>query len=193
MSEIIHIKCPWCSAVLSVPNQPGIEGKNVTCPVCKHKTSFTNFIQVRNRVEEPTEYPGQGEDTRYGGEEATELPQQQLVIGRLNVLPVGPHFQLTSGRNVIGRKATASSADIQISTGESKLMSREHLMIEVKRVAGKGFVHYLSLFKEKVNRTCINNDVLEYGDCVILKHGDIIHLPGLDLKFEMPDSDETDF
>jgi hypothetical protein len=72
-------------------------------------------------------------------------------------------------------------------------MSREHVVIEVKRVAGKGFVHYLSLFKEKVNRTCINNDVLEYGDCVILKHGDIIHLPGIDLKFELPDSDETDF
>jgi hypothetical protein len=193
MNEIIHIKCPWCSAVLSVPNQPGIESKTVTCPVCKHKTAFSNFIRVENKAEEPTQYPGQAEDTTIYGGEKTDLPNRNLIVGQLKVVGSGQHYQLKPGRNVVGRKATASSADFQIATGESKLLSREHLVVEVKRVAGKGFVHYLSLYKEKVNRTCINNDVLEYGDCVVLKQDDVIHLPGIDVKFELPDGDSTEF
>lgn len=37
------IKCPFCGTPLSVKNIPGIEKKNLTCPVCKCKAPFTSF------------------------------------------------------------------------------------------------------------------------------------------------------
>ena len=61
MDEIIQIKCPFDGAVLSVKNQPGIESKNVTCPICKHKYPFTQFKRVTSNVnnnDPDTEYPG---------------------------------------------------------------------------------------------------------------------------------------
>ncbi len=72
-------------------------------------------------------------------------------------------------------------------------MSREHIVIEVKKLPVKGFVHYVSLYKEKVNKTSIGNEPLLYGDCVVLNHGDIIKLPDATLRFEIPDGEETDF
>ena len=72
-------------------------------------------------------------------------------------------------------------------------MSREHIVIEIKKVPAKGFVHYLSLYKEKVNKTFVGNEPLVYGDCIILNHGDIIKLPDADLRFEIPNEDDTDY
>ena len=53
--------------------------------------------------------------------------------------------------------------------------------------------HYLSLYKEKVNKTFVGNEPLVYGDCIILNHGDIIKLPDADLRFEIPNEDDTDY
>ena len=62
----------------------------------------------------------------------------------------------------------------------------------MKKVEGKGFVHYVSLYKEKVNETLINGVRLEYGDCVVLKDGDMLRLPEATLVFEIPDGEKTD-
>ena len=71
-------------------------------------------------------------------------------------------------------------------------MSREHLVIEIKKIPGKGFVHCASLYKEKVNPTFIGQNKLEYGDCVILHHRDLIRLPDVEARFEIPDNEATD-
>lgn len=200
MNEIIQIKCPFCGAVLSVKNQPGIENKNVTCPICKHTYPFTQFKRVTttNSNDDPnTEYPGEEERTRYAygsqSSEDTDFGQMNFTLGKLKVIDSGVSYQLKPGRNIIGRKGKKSEANFQIDTGEKRSMSREHIVIDVKKVAGKGFVHYLSLFKEKVNKTYIGNEPLLYGDCIILSHGDTIKLPDANLKFEIPDDESTDF
>ena len=72
-------------------------------------------------------------------------------------------------------------------------MSRNHLVVEVKKVPGKGFVHCVSLYKDKVNETKVNDTQLEYGDCVVLKNGDLLRLPDATLVFEIPDDEKTDF
>ena len=75
MDEIIQIKCPFDGAILSVKNQPGIETKNVTCPACKHKYPFTQYIRVGPTVnnEDPdTEYPNNEEHTSYAYDDRTE-------------------------------------------------------------------------------------------------------------------------
>lgn len=200
MNELIQIKCPWCGAVLSVRNVPGIEGKGVTCPVCKQKSPFVQCKRVmpRNTVEK-TDYP-RGERTEYRSDERTRLPektevreQENLTIGSLILTPGGKKFHLSPGRNVIGRKAQASTADIMIDTGEGRRMSRKHIVIEVKRVPGKGFVHYISLYKEQCNPTFLGNDPIEYGDTIVLAHGDTITMPDAVLKFEIADGEGTEY
>lgn len=202
MDEIIRIKCPFDGAILSVKNQPGIENKLVTCPICKQKFPFSQFKRITPapsyQEEGETELPDMdGRARGYGAEEHTTIAQSQanFTLGRLKVVGTATSFQLRAGRNVIGRKGMKSLADFQIDTAEKRAMSREHLQIEVKKVPGKGVVHYVSLCKEKVNRTFVGNELLMYGDVLILNHGDIIRLPDATLKFEIPDEDmtETDF
>lgn len=198
MDEIIKIKCPYCGAVLSVKNQAGIETKSVTCPICKQKSPFKDFKKVVDKGnDEKTQYPGDDEKTSYrtssdegGTDVGTGL---NFTLGKLRVIPSGPSFQLKPGKNIIGRRATQSTADFQIPMEGSKRLSREHLVIEVKKVQGKGFVHYASLCKQKTNKTFIGNEQLEYGDCIVLNHGDVIKLPDVNVKFEIPDEEETDF
>lgn len=203
MDEIIQIKCPFCGSVLSVKNQAGNETKNVTCPVCKHKNNFSQFKRVAskmNNIDPDTEYPGggrrhvcDGDYTGYVAEDNTQLSSQpNYTLGKVTVLGSGFSYQLRPGRNVIGRKGQKSEANFQIDTADKRSMSREHIVIEVKKLPLKGFVHYVSLYKENVNKTSIGNEPLLYGDCIVLNHGDIIKLPDATLKFEIPDGEETD-
>ena len=88
--------------------------------------------------------------------------------------------------------ASSFPAKIQIPAGENRRMSREHLVIEVKKISGKGFVHYVSLCKEKQNATFLNEERIAFGDCLVLKDRDVLRLPDATLRFEIPDEEETD-
>ena len=197
MNEIIKIKCPYCGAVLSVKDQAGIESKSVTCPICKQKSPFMDFKKVVEQTcDERTQYPRDEEKTSYrnSSDPGTDIGTGlNFALGKLMVMPSGPSFQLQLGKNVIGRRAKQSTADFQIPMGESKRLSREHLVIEIKKVQGKGFVHYASIYKQKVNITYVGSVQLEYGDCIVLNHGDIIKLPDVNVKFEIPDEEGTKF
>lgn len=202
--QVVRIKCPWCSSVLSVKMLPGIENKSVNCPVCKHKSPFTQFQQVtvgstsQPRPQQPqrddsTNYGGGipplgggapgafgADKTAYGpsGGGTTELPPlADDRIGYLEVPSTGESFRLLPGRNIIGRKAKQSNANIQINTAE-KMISREHFVIDVQSSPTKGNVHIISLAKEQVNPTFVGSNRLEYKDALLLNSGDIVRLPG---------------
>ncbi len=203
MDEIIQIKCPFDGAILSVKNQPGIETKNVTCPICKNKYPFTKFKRVTsatNQDDPDTEYPDKEERTRYDDEDTTTVEEEKTslgkhanyTLGKVTIVGSRVSYQLKPGRNIIGRKGQKSAADFQIDTADKRSMSREHIVIEVKKVPVKGFVHYVSLYKEKVNATSIGKNPLLFGDCIVLNHGDLIKLPDATLRFEIPDEEETD-
>lgn len=199
MNEIIQIKCPFCGSMLSVSNQTGIETKNVTCPICKKKNPFSAFKRVDHMTTKESHKSGYQEvedHTSYayenGSNEHTSFGDLNFVIGKVKIVSSGLSYQLRPGKNVIGRKGQKSTADFQIEMGEKRAMSREHIVIDVKKVIGKGFVHYISLFKEKVNDTYIGEEKLLYGDTVILSHGDVIRLPDANLKFEISDDEATD-
>lgn len=203
MDEIIQIKCPFDGAILSVKNQPGIETKNVTCPICKNKYPFTKFKRVTsatNQDDPHTEYPDKEERTRYDDEDTTTVEEEKTslgkhanyTLGKVTIVGSRVSYQLKPGRNIIGRKGQKSAADFQIDTADKRSMSREHIVIEVKKVPVKGFVHYVSLYKEKVNATSIGKNPLLFGDCIVLNHGDLIKLPDATLRFEIPDEEETD-
>ncbi len=196
MDDLLKIKCPYCGAVLSVKSQAGIESKNVTCPICKQKSRFSDFkVIFEKQNEEATQYPDSETDNSYNNrsEKNSQYYQEiNFTLGQLKVISSGRSFQLRIGKNIIGRQAQQSKADIQIPTEGSKRMSREHLIIELKKVQGKGIVHYASLYKQNVNETFVNNVPLEYGDCIVLNHGDVINLPDIKVKFEIPDEEGTE-
>ena len=179
--NIIKIKCPFCGTVFSVQDVPGLYAKSTTCPVCKQKSAIKDFKRVADRQAEKTEYPTNGhvseEKTEYAptDNDKTQVgksPFDNLVLGQLKVLPSGPSFQLRPGQNVVGRKVVnPPHADFQIPTVVNR-MSRQHLLVEVKKVPGKGFVHYVSLYGQRANATFVGNNQLEVGDCVVLNDGD---------------------
>ena len=181
--ETLDVKCPWCSATLRIRKTPGMDGKNITCPNCKNTNHFSKFKLVVPIEESETQLPSPD-----GG-----LPQakENLLIGRLIIPLTGSSYQLLPGKNIIGRKASASTANFRIEAGDNKRMSREHLIIEVGRVPSMGYTHLVSLYKEKVNKTFINSTELLWGDTLILQHGDVIKLPDVDIRFELPDEDAT--
>lgn len=182
--EVRQIKCPWCSAVLSVKLQVGSENKSLTCPVCKRSSLLAEYKPYIALQEEHTCYPT--------ASNIVATSEDNALIGRLVILTTGQVYELKSGENIIGRSASVSKANIRLDSLINKRISREHLIISVTQVNGRGLIHTLSLYKERLNPTAVNGDILAFGDKVVLKHGDIINLPDLDLVFQIPDPDMTE-
>lgn len=195
-TEIIKIKCPNCNMGLAVKKTPGLESKNITCPVCKQSHPFGEYKLV-NAVNFSSKNSAYDDSTKYNYKKENEVTEVNksinLSIGSLEIPGRKSPCRLKPGRNIIGREANSSSADIMVPCGGEKRMSREHLVIDVKKVPGKGFVHYVSVYKEKLNATFINDERIEYGDCMVLKDGDRIKLPNATIRFEIPDEEKTDF
>lgn len=138
-------------------------------------------------VEPPTQFEGLDEPpTQMDGDNAVAAPR--CVIGGITAR--GAYYPLKMGRNVIGRKATSSKADIQIPCDDN-IMSREHIVIDVEQTPGQGVSHTLSLYKEVKNRTCFGSEEMKFGEKRQLCDGDKIHLPGCDVIFSIPDEDKT--
>ena len=198
MNEIIQIKCPFCGAVLSVKNIPEIDKKNVTCPICKQTNRFVNYKHITPDTDGTKKsssnkvYPSQrGYDNV--SNDATQYGPMNFTIGKLHLLGSDLSYQLKPGKNEVGRKSKNSTVDFQIETGESRRMSRNHLVIDVVKENYKGYVHYVSLSKENVNPTTVNGNPMIYGvDKVILNNGAIIKLPDAKLRFEIPDEEATE-
>ena len=151
----------------------GVEGNAVTCHVCKQKSPFASFGRPSGHNDE--------DKTMYPGEISANVNAGVLVKPG-----TGERFALKEGRNVIGRRSSVSSSDIQIPLpNEMKRMSKEHIIIDVKDVPGRGLVHYASLYKEKVNPTAVNGEPLAFGECVVLNDGDRLNLPDADLIFKL--------
>ena len=196
-TNTIIVKCPMCGGLSEVPKMSGIESKNVKCAVCHYRNKFTDYKIVNKKADDP--------ETDYGNHSASSFNDKASEgvtriresinnsIGLLRVMETNQTYQCKSGRNIVGRKATSSQADFQISLlSEQRRLSREHIVVEVKKKPGKGYVHILSLVKELVNVTYINETVLEYGDKIVLKNRDVIRLPHVTLLFTIPDDDETE-
>lgn len=177
--ETIRIKCPKCGVVLKIKPNANLKDKNITCPVCKESSPFIAYKAIQEKKEQGTDYYERTKYEQKYTKRSTEFAK--APIGKLKVSET--YYMLNLGRNIIGRKAEASKADIQIPAGNR--VSREHLVIDVKEVGSIGFVHYISLYKERVNDTFVNENILEFGDCLILKHGNQIHLPDLTITFEI--------
>ncbi len=180
--EIIKIKCPHCAVVLSVKPMPGLESKSVTCPNCKTRSKFTEFKLWKPKVKDAdkTDYE---EATNYNEKTQYSEDTLQSSIGTLTLKRTGEALKLSFGTNIIGRKAQSSQANVQFETSDMHI-SRQHSCIDIKEVAGKGMVHYLSNAQNK-NATFVNGKQINNGDVIILKTGDVIKMASEELVFNM--------
>lgn len=174
--SILKIKCPCCGAVLAVRNKASIENLSITCPNCKTKSPFTVYKAYNSR-------PVEEDATVVGPSLPEQREEVETVTGRLVLMPTGEIMNLKLGKNVVGRYSSKSLADVKIPT-DSREVSRNHSLIEVKQVTGKGMVYYISNYENK-NETVVGDQVLEDGDCVILKNGDLIRMANVTLRFEV--------
>ncbi len=181
MIDEIKIGCPQCGARLKVKNQKGIEFMSLTCPVCKKKSAFNEYTRKPEEAEdEKTEYGG------IRGEHTTTGQECNSFIGQLRMVSTNRIFELKPGLNIIGRQSEVSKATCQI-PDESKHMSREHLVIDVKHYPKTGYVHYVCLYKERVNSTFVDKEKLVFGDRIILNHMNKLKLADIILRFEIPE------
>lgn len=180
MNDIMSVKCPWCTAVLKIKYVPGIEGKKIKCPVCGQTSPFPDFTVVDgaallkpnpNPVQRPTPKPVGGEATQIAG------------AGALVDTATGMRYPLKEGRNIVGRKAVGSQADVSIDTRGMMRMSRKHLLIDVKRKPNGQYAYQVSLAQSLVNPTSVNKQLLQYGDVVYITDGATLDLPDCTLRF----------
>lgn len=168
---MISIKCPHCQVGLKVD-----EGKlplgitSFKCPNCKKAI--------------PVSLVTSGQSNTDDAETILVHPVIQHV-GRLTVLSDAntpeQHFPLVEGEYIIGRKSSASGANIKIETAD-RSMSREHIRIEVKKDEHGGYKHYLSDNNSK-NHTLYNSNYLETGEKVVLNDDDEIIIGHTILRF----------
>lgn len=154
--EIKKVKCPQCGVVLEVKNSANVAIKDFVCPGCGAG------LRVRFGIDQIIEEPV---------EDSTRLVQPITVQGPV-LVSNGKFFELHLGRNIIGRKADSSVADIQIAT-DDKLLSRHHALISVESQANGSLRVTLTNYKNK-NITRVNGLILVDDDVVVLSDNSTI-------------------
>ena len=184
MSEI-KIKCPTCGKVLRLNETPNINAASFTCPVCKEKHVVGN-CQRYNPAPQPS--APSSEETQYGGASPMQSGGDETRIGTAPQAKVGvlvdAHgvtYQLAVGFNTIGRKASSSTASVQIAT-DDRTMSRNHAVIEVRNAGGQ-LLHILNNGANK-NPSYLNNALVNQGDQLILNNGDRLKMGNTILTFK---------
>lgn len=200
MSEI-KIKCPSCGKVLRLLDSPNVNNNSFTCPACneKHKVGNCQRLVEKPKPQQPageeTQYgptvrqAGSGEETQYApsgystsGEETQIYSAPKTNVGSL-VDNLGRTYKLSLGINTIGRKATTSSATVQIDTTD-KTMSRSHAVIEVRNAGGQ-MIHILKNGANK-NPSYHKGSLIGPSDQMILNNGDKVKFGSTELTFKSP-------
>lgn len=115
------------------------------------------------------------------GSEATRIGHvPNVAIGSL-VDVSGRIYSLRLGINTIGRKASTSTASVQIHTAD-RTMSRRHAIIDVRQ-AGGGIVHILKNGANK-NPSYLNGTLIGRTDQFVLNNGDHIKMGSTELTFK---------
>lgn len=174
---MISIRCPHCHVGLKVDESklpPDIE--TFSCPKCK-KSILVSFVFKDKKKEIQTD------------DSETLILSPELSVDKIGYLKVAENkytpaqtILLHEGKNIIGRKSNSSGSSVVITT-EDKQMSREHILIEVKKDTKTQYKHYLSDNNSK-NRTLYNSSYLESGEIVVLRNNDQIQIGQTLLIFE---------
>lgn len=169
--EKIRVKCPVCSGILKVKYSSGLESKSLKCPICGSVSKFANYQRLSQVMPQSDET-----DYRRGDERIADSPG--ILIDAVS----GKKYQLAMGSNMVGRKATTSSAHIQIET-DDLYMSRNHAEIQVKKSDTGRYLYYFQNARNK-NASYVNGQLVKDGDCLILEGGETIRMGHTEFRFE---------
>jgi len=171
---MISIRCPHCQVGLKVDESKiPLNIQTFNCPKCKQPIPIS-YVMSNQPVDDSETV-------------ILSVPESKVAkTGKLHVLPnehTSEQFiRLFEGTNVIGRKSHSKESPTAIDTND-KLMSRAHIVIEVRSDAKGNFIH--SLYDNKsTNRTLYNRNYIEPGEIVILKNNDEIQIGQTRLIFE---------
>lgn len=159
---------------MSVDYNPRMENHSATCPYCKKRFKFSEWIKVTPIKDVPQKQPVIHQPPRQKG-------------AHVVVQSTGDVFQLIRGVNILGRKSPQSKALIQIpNLSGTKKTSKEHLVIYADEKDGR-MNFTTTLYKAEVNPTFVGGEQLFYGQWRNLNSGDVINLPDETLIFEVDD------
>lgn len=97
-NPIIHIKCPFCSAVLSIRDNAANANKSVTCPVCKQKSPITKFTMVKLASSASEEKKNSKSEEKASAPSIGGTPTQLDTNGILNPTPTPTPAPSTPGK-----------------------------------------------------------------------------------------------
>ena len=163
------IKCDSCGLTLNVPQRNGEPVRVIRCPNCSHQL----------RVEFDPQ-PKDSSETVYGGgmannhqpqpsEDGATIYAQKKIISKGMLMCNGKRYPLHNGRNVVGRKAPSSEADVQIDSIDRHI-SRQHAIIKMSRVADGSLRALISCTKDRLT-TIVGGQSLAVGDEIVLTSG----------------------
>lgn len=186
-----RIKCPKCGVVLDVKNSKNEEVKQITCPSCKTLLQV-KFQPQQEPIEAKTFYAPPKQPVADNG--ATQLAggsfgATQLVMSPKNetakasLVFGGVSYPLEEGQNIVGRKATTSTANVQIETAD-RYMSRQHCSITVTTLPDGKKKAVLSNYQNK-NQTTIDGLPVETGDVIRLTDGNSITMGHTTITFKL--------
>jgi uncharacterized protein YbaR (Trm112 family) len=181
--ETKRIKCPKCQCLLDVRNSKDEAVKIITCPQCHTQ------LQVIFKKQSPTPSGGKTIYVSGGGEKGGTIDGGNPPEDGVTILPPSspssqskrPHlvfqnqsYALAPGVNTVGRKASTSTATVQIATSD-RYMSRSHVRINVVNLPDGSIKATLSNDRNK-NITSVKGQPLQDGDEIILSNGDDIKM-----------------
>lgn len=186
-----RIKCPKCGVVLDVKNSKNEEVKQIICPSCKTVLQV-KFQPQQEPMEAKTFYAppkqpvaGNGTTQLVGGSfGATQLvmsPKNETA--KASLVFGGVSYPLEEGQNIVGRKATTSTANVQIETAD-RYMSRQHCSITVTTLPDGTKKAVLSNYQNK-NQTTIDGQSIETGDAIRLTDGNSITMGHTTITFKL--------
>ena len=171
---MISIHCPHCRVGLKVDETKIPSNIQLfNCPKCKQPISVSYVL--KNQAEDDSETVILSSGT----------PDPK--IGKIHVLPNDSTSEQTihlmEGVNSIGRKSPVQKSPTAIDT-KDKLMSRSHIVIEVRKIVNtEEYIYYL-YDNKSTNRTLYNEKYIEPGEVVTLKNNDEIQIGQTRLIFE---------
>ncbi|MDR2121027.1 MAG: FHA domain-containing protein [Tannerella sp.] len=171
---MISVKCPHCRVGLKVDEQKIPKGiTSFKCPKCKQEISVSLLRELQKECQ------ASGPDTLVI--QTSKKGRGKLIVFPNKYTPEQTFPLQEEGIYIVGRKASASKADICIDT-QDKSMSRGHIRIEIKKSAQGGLIHSLSDNLSK-NHTLYNGRYLDEGEVIVLKNNDEIVIGDTKLQF----------
>ena len=169
------IKCPKCGTILEVKNSKNEEFKIVKCPTCSSqlRVKFQPQQQMQEVIDAETQI-GSGK-TDSGKTEIAEKPKASKAF----LVHAGTRYQLAEGRNIVGRMAKDSNADVKIET-KDRYMSRLNTIINVRKVDKELMVSITT--HKNLNPIFVGKVQILDGDEIMLQNGDTITMGETKIK-----------